>query len=689
MATAGLEPGAIYAYDLAFTAVGSEPSAQTWTLLEALQVPESSHGRSAAPSSISYFGHELPTFSLPPHRLDQLQIVHGSCRKPHGKGLDALPIVDELIAYRAQSPNARPHQLFFTGDQIYGDDVADPLLWMLNRAARELLGWEEVLPASVERAELLPGQRSQIADTIAGLTAGLPNQPDHAKSHLFALGEYCTIYLFTWSPVLWEAIPPGHKVCATAEQAKRWDQEARELRSLQQTLGKVRRLLANVSTYMIFDDHDVSDDWYLNQTWCLRVLGQPLGRRAVQNGLLAYALFQAWGNTPEQFMAGQVGEKLLQAIARWCATAGSDAAAQAAIERYLGLPPQDRLTGLPQLRPDRDVLILDHDPEVLNWHYTIRSTCHEVIVLDTRTWRGYPTESPSAPPMLLSPSAFDRQLRQPLRSNPVPHQAFATIVIAPTNMVSLHAIDWIQQWNVRQRQMFKNDVGDAWNVHRSALAQLLTTLFEQRDRVTVLTGDIHYGSAVRFTYWPQLAVQGDRVAPKILAQLTCSALENAEWKTQVLHTRLKSLLPERSRSWVGWNQPPELEEIRTPLERAGFDRLHPPDWGYRIDWMPREPAQTPPWGVRLAWLPAAWQPRRFWQRLLSAIALLWRNRWVQEGSEVVGLTNVGVVQFQSGAAGQPPGVVQDLYWCPPWQPQSIVSSRFQVSLQRSDTEDTL
>lgn len=97
-------------------------------------------------ATISYFEHQLPTFALPPEDLNYLRVVHGSCRKPHGGGRDALPILDNSIEQFAGVANSRPHQLFLTGDQIYGDDVADPLLWALTDAGDTLLGWEENLP---------------------------------------------------------------------------------------------------------------------------------------------------------------------------------------------------------------------------------------------------------------------------------------------------------------------------------------------------------------------------------------------------------------------------------------------------------------------------------------------------------------------------------------------------------------
>ena len=77
--------------------------------------------------------------------------------------------------------------------------------------------------------------------------------------------------------------------------------ERERLEQFRSTLPAVRRALANTATYMICDDHEITDDWYFNLAWCERVLQKPLGRAIIRNGLSAYAVFQAWGNTPEQF----------------------------------------------------------------------------------------------------------------------------------------------------------------------------------------------------------------------------------------------------------------------------------------------------------------------------------------------------------------------------------------------------
>jgi hypothetical protein len=775
-----LEPGKIYAYDLSF---GRHEQNLAQALNSAMLVTN---------VTLSYFEHQLPTFAMPPEDLNDLRLAHGSCRKLHGGGHDALPMLDDLIEHHAKEPNSRLHQLFFTGDQIYGDDVADPLLWVATEAGDTLLGWEEKLPFHQtptttttceykKPSELKPGQRTDIARDYAGLTAMLPNTPHEAKSHLFGLGEYFATYMLVWSPSLWsEGFPRGKDICTDPKQAALWDREARLLEECICQLWKVRRAMANVPTYMIFDDHDISDDWSLNWAWCTSVLAKPLGRRVVQNGLLAYAVFQAWGNTPDQFQEGQPGGNLLQSATTWSASGGTDESALEEITKLLGLPQMEPDTGLPKFRLDKNVLVLDRDyPDgtlPVEWHYTIRSLKHEVIVLDTRTWRGYPlgdgemgssphpkskiqnlnsggegsinltAKSAIAPPMLLSPTAFEKQIQKPLELTDRLKQTNnssieVTFLVVPTNLVSLQIIDVVQRLHLEQGQVFGSDVGDAWNLNEVALSKLLAELFKRRHRVIVLSGDIHFGGAIRLSYWyrrhfealerepeaSSLEVQsqesssGSAATPlpqnsnsRVLAQLTASAFKNSELKTYFIHTKAKSLVPEQSQDWAGWNDPPQLVEIqviqemvrmldvevpaRGPIVRqlvgmrgnwhvaweiALKDRKSFPDWQYHIEWIKRDKATFAPWGgKRDSSVPSRDKhPSGLLSAMGNLVSMLWRNRWIQEGEEVVGHSNFGVISFEwSQNEREAKAVIQDIYWRPPWKPTSVVYSRYFVPL---------
>jgi hypothetical protein len=667
-----LESDRLYAYDLQFAIAGEDG----YSLTAALE-----SGR-RSPKPISYFTHQKPTFVLPPAKLADLKIIHGSCRKPHGAGFDALPIVDSLVATAAGDFKERPHQLFLTGDQIYGDDVADPLLWLATSLGDSLLGWEESLPvhhpsdpstAKQQPNQLLAGQRADVATRRAGLTAGLKGKHAKVTSHLFSFSEYCAAYLLAHSPACWpESIPAGNSVTKERKAARIWNRDKHHMEQFLHSLWKVRRLLANVSTYTIFDDHDVSDDWNLNQAWCLRVLGRPLGRRTVQNAMLAYAVFQAWGNTPWQFEGDQSGAALLTAVQTWSASAGKDETAELAIATYLGLPPADPHTGLPQFVEDKNVWIFKRAEKALTWHYTVRSACHEVIVLDTRTWRGYPIEAePIAPPMLLCPQAFQQQVAGPLSQ--FPDQADqATFIVAPTNVFGMRVLDWIQKWHLNQRKVFSADVGDSWNLHHEALATLLTLLFKYRQDVVVLSGDIHYSSAIQVSYQNFISNQ-----QATLTQLTASAIKNEELLTQILHTRLKQwLLPEKPRHWVGWSSPPNMVEL--PAREIAS-----PDWRCHMHWLKRQSAQ--PLTVDVDELVP--RERRVRTSVFKGLRF-WKTRWFQSGQEVVGVNNIALVHFQPAEqpTEQPADaanaqssltVAQDHYWFSPWSPTQVVRSRFQ------------
>lgn len=49
-------------------------------------------------------GVERPSFALPPSSVDDLRIIHASCRKPHGGELDALRGLDDCCCNQCISP---------------------------------------------------------------------------------------------------------------------------------------------------------------------------------------------------------------------------------------------------------------------------------------------------------------------------------------------------------------------------------------------------------------------------------------------------------------------------------------------------------------------------------------------------------------------------------------------------------
>lgn len=100
-----LVPGVLYQYEIELSVAGST-------------------NRLADPGGVSvtggtapfaYEGLSEPTFALVPSAVTDVVIVHGSCRKPHGEGYDALARLDEVIRDSAKDPMARPHLCLLTG----------------------------------------------------------------------------------------------------------------------------------------------------------------------------------------------------------------------------------------------------------------------------------------------------------------------------------------------------------------------------------------------------------------------------------------------------------------------------------------------------------------------------------------------------------------------------------------------
>jgi hypothetical protein len=630
--------GEIYAYDLEFT-IGDTK----YNLAQAL----------GSGADISYFEHQLPTFLLPPLDLDGVKIAHGSCRKPHGDGRDALAILDRILASNADIVDRRPQQLFLTGDQIYGDDVADPLLWVASHVGAQILGWDEELPVGkwdkpkyLTTQELPSGKRSEIATKNGGFTAGLHQKRSKVTSHLFGLGEYCAAYLLAWSPVVWPDYLPSAKEMARAgrEVDGGWDREVADMRSFISSLPAVRRVLANIATYTIFDDHDVSDDWNLNQAWCLRVLGKPLGRRVVSNALLAYSLFQAWGNTPDRFEAGEHGDRLLGLLSELINTRGYDEFIEQEIGRYVGMPPRQPRSNLPEFIIDGKDWVLAKDPQALVWDYTIDCGSYQAIVCDTRTQRAYPYgRKNTSPPRLLSESALITQIVDRIGNSNINGKEL--VLILPTNLFGLEAIDWVHHHQLKRGKVFGTDVGDAWNIRLDAVAQLLDNICRDRPRTLVLTGDIHYAGAVEFIYQPK----GDSSTQ--IVQFTASACKNEELITRILQSKFKTwLLPERKRACTGTTHPPQMQwrsrfkfKQQTQFLPQWQGKLHP------LKYQAIAPNQTDKTETNRS---------RQWLRAL--------RRYLYNGGEVIGCNNIAIVGWDGDDKHH--ALIQDVYWLDPHSP---------------------
>lgn len=150
-------------------------------------------------------------------------------------------------------------------------------------------------------------------------------------------------------------------------------------------LGAVRRILANTITYMIHDDHEVTDDLFFRKYWCDKTLKEnTLSRQVIRNGLTAYAIFQGWGNNPDNIIFKDADNKknILNCV------------------QTLDIVNLDKLI-LPVIKetaskeggkPEKEYFLAEGPI----WHYTIEYDLFNLIFLDIRTRRGFPSQKGAA-----------------------------------------------------------------------------------------------------------------------------------------------------------------------------------------------------------------------------------------------------------------------------------------------------
>lgn len=660
-----LAPGAVYFYNLFFGPAGGTPVPESGSDLndEDIVFLAGSDPGGPQPTGLSYSPvHRLPSFSLPPADLNKLRLIHGTCRRPQGPGGDVLPAVDAMIDEKWPLADERPHLLLLNGDQIYADDVADTVLFLMIDADKALLGWSETLPGIAQTDERLrQGRRRKIVRNTAKFTT---QDPD---GHLLRMGEYFAMYLFTWSAALWpRTYPDALEVARTPPQSANdeviirgnYEKERATVEAYRKSLGQVRRLLANVPVYMMFDDHDVTDDWNMVRDWGERVYKNPLSRRIVQNALAAYAVFQAWGNTPERFEAGQPGAALLGAIATWSTSQGADANAERAIARGAGIPG----TGSPNdifVSSGQELFQLSRTADALRWDYSIRAPNLEILMLDLRTRKEFGSD-PKAPAAHLGPTTLAEQV--PL-DDLDPDKLF--VVVSSGNVFTMplffgrknYGDNFIYSWwyialrlalsvfewfllkldkvpvlthiaDPQKHTLYNPDLKDSWEPHSKPFESLLSRLARRaapdaqgtrRARILLLSGDVHFSWTARMQYW---AVHPyDTTGPAlqrveaVFAQFTSSPL-NKEEKDLGKAVHNWGYIPMTSKvggsvRWFGWREPFAIGGVSAVNLAQGMDWPSVPNWMHKRQppmlamkeaEEEREFVPTPDWRYRLDFL---------------------------------------------------------------------------------------
>ena len=575
-------------------------------------------------------------------------------------------------------------------------------------------------------SKIPPGTRKEVVLQLGGFTTV------DGENHLIGFGEFLAMYLFILSDVIWptgdgisdpqdlnfykdpqdlpgyfELFPNmGQNPSGSFNERRKFEKEHQEnytqnlkyLINFKASLPKVRRALANIPTYMVFDDHEITDDWFLTRSNSKDMISKPLGRRIIQNGLLAYAICQGWGNKPDEFVDDQPGETLLNTAKEWIASDMRDEIGEPAKEKAIA-----NLLGLPFTESQKGQFInaLETEPlgkirrnyedtgAALNWHFHYQWHNHELIALDSRNWRGFPQGEHSRP-LQLNEEGLIAQV--PLN----PPKAI-TIFIAPTNLLAIpffHLgeqsygklalyLKGIKSKDLGGKFPYNPDLFDSWEGQTDIFEKLLARLATRgnnpshRSRLILLSGDVHFGWTGRLQYaakkpltTPPLVDTSGQKWEFVMAHLTSSALSNQLplWRYLFHYTgyvpgdhfpsphiwfgwrdpKTTGLTPEIIENHASWDEKlsfrpwmVEQEPAMLRLKSDTAENIPAPDWNYRFDYIrgQRQQASNSSTILSLADPPSL--------RTLGA-AMRNHRQYAEQlgpGTEIIAHNNLGEVTF--------------------------------------------
>ncbi len=413
--------------------------------------------RGPTPYTVSLDGRRVWPEGPRPSRLRPVaragRLLFGSCRTsvphdpPHtlSHGVDVLRAYAETLA--AAPEHEWPDLLLLLGDQVYADEPSAAMLEFLHarHGSSDTESPDTRAPNDGARHD---GRRHDGARDIvpAGEVADFE--------------DYAELYRQAWTD-------PG-----------------------------IRWLLSTLPSAMIFDDHDVRDDWNTSAAWRAQMAGVPWWHRRVVSALGAYYVYQHLGNlSPEERAEDPLFARIRAAGAGDMGAALDEFAARA-----------------------------DADPAATRWSYARDIGGVRLIVLDARAAR---VLEPGARRMLHDKewAWFDG-----LATGGVDHLVICSSVpvLLPTGIH--HVESWSEAvadgaWGVRAARWAERlrqavDL-EHWAAFRRSFADLATTLqrVARGDRgappatILLLSGDVHYSYVAQARHHP-------------IYQLVCSPIRN-------------------------------------------------------------------------------------------------------------------------------------------------------------------
>ncbi|WP_437738184.1 hypothetical protein [Sorangium sp. So ce1335] len=489
-ASGAITPNVIHAYDLEFEA----PDGMAFDHDQGLLAKE----------EIAYKWFPLPTFFVSDQRQRRLNFLHASCRKLHGPGQDAIRAANDHIETGADDVSLRPAAFFFTGDQIYADDVPGDLGEAVAHAGELLTGYRELLPdhdaipreARGRYPRQLPYDRrspgGHARQDVLTPAHGFTYDTEIGPHHLMSFGEYAAMYVLAWSPELWRA--------------RTFARHRSFFRSREQDLVAIRRVMANVPCYMMMDDHETSDDIVLVADQWDRIRHSYVGRWVVANAWSAIWAFQMLGQRTRADSA------LWPHLRRYISAA-------TALGAHAFDPPSASDASVRAMY-DQHRAAFHRARDAYSWNVVsysggfdhVAPTHPPAVLVDMRTRRGLDDGCPA----LLSGPAM-RELGSTV-SGLEGGAETPVLLVSPAPVIGMPLIEAQQMGRATD---YPRDP-EAWSLNSRAYFELFDTLSSSGKRaVVVLSGDVHYGFMISARFYSLRQSRGVAIA-----QLTSSSLRN-------------------------------------------------------------------------------------------------------------------------------------------------------------------
>ncbi len=250
---------------------------------------------------------------------------------------------------------------------------------------------------------------------------------------------------------------------------------------------RVRQALAMLPTFMIFDDHEVLNNWNISPTWRARAL-QRGQEQVLVDGLIAYWVYQGWGNLCQRTPANNPLLQIMQ-----------DAAASG----------EDALEALRTcIRPE--IYSNSH----LHWHYEIPTT-PPIFVMDARADRPviFDSKTPftETPARIMSEQQMAELVRWLYENKDGPSLLVSSVPVLLPPLIGLaEYLTGIRPWHNKvaplrwlgrqlarlQHILAMGTSFDHWPVFTATWHELVKMLADRQQDILVLSGDVHFSYAM-------------------------------------------------------------------------------------------------------------------------------------------------------------------------------------------------